>query len=271
MFQMSLTWIICGAGRGVGKTTVALRLCDILPDSIYAKCGHGKARPEKNKNYFSNIDDLESFIKTASGSKKHIIVESNSLAKSLYGDIVIFLDGTEGKTNYRSDTRQLQDAADIKICRDTNSSDWKKTLSAKISSGSICNAVCDLLLDQKRRLFGAKPIVRSKVWFEAAGEHIFGSGLASLMENINRTGTLREAARDSNMSYRHAWELIRTAEHHFGRSLLNRCAGGRFGGSSKLSQDGLHMLDVFKKLNDEVAAFTDEKFEELYTREKVNV
>ena len=55
------------------------------------------------------------------------------------------------------------------------------------------------------------------------------------------------------------------AERHFGKTLINRRTGGSSGGGSTLSPDGLRMLDIFRKLNDEVAAFTDEKFTELYT------
>ena len=139
-----------------------------------------------------------------------------------------------------------------------------KALSVKIGSRAIRDAACDLLLEQKRYLFGSKPTVRSKVWFEAAGAHIFGSGLAGLLENVDRSGTLQDAARASNMSYRYAWKLIRMAENHFGRVLISRHAGGQYGGSSKLSPDGSHMLNVFKQLNEKVAVFADKKFAELY-------
>ncbi|MHC4360196.1 MAG: winged helix-turn-helix domain-containing protein [Planctomycetota bacterium] len=265
---MSLIWVICGAGRGVGKTTLALQLCELLPGSVYTKCGRGKAKSDKPGKFFSNLVDLESFIEVARSSIRHVVVESNALASLSRGDIIIFIDGIAGKTHFRNNTEKLRAAANIKICRNASLADWKKALSAKVSSKTICDAVYDLLLAQKRYLFGSKPTVRSKVWFEAAGAHIFGSGLAGLLENVNRSGTLRDAAKASNMSYRYAWNLIRMAENHFGKILINRHAGGRHGGSSVLSPDGLHMLDVFKQLNEEVAVFTDKKFAELYPRGK---
>ena len=268
---MSLIWIICGAGRGVGKTTLAGKLCEALPGSVYAKCGRSKAKAGKPGKFFSNLADLESFIEAKSNSNKHLIIESNTLATSCRGDITIFIDGVEGKTHFRRDIERLRAAADIRICRDTPLADWKKQLSIKLSSKAIREAVCDLLLAQKRYLFGSEPTVRSKIWFEATGAHIFGSGLARLLENVNRLGTLRDAAKSSKMSYRYAWNLIHMAEHHFGKILINRHAGGQCGGSSKLSSDGLHMLDVFKQLNEQVAVFTDKKFAELYAREKSNV
>ena len=45
-------WIICGAGRRVGKTHLARRLCRVLPRSVYAKPGHGPAGAAKSRNYF---------------------------------------------------------------------------------------------------------------------------------------------------------------------------------------------------------------------------
>ena len=262
---MSMIWVICGAGRSVGKTTVALRLCEILPHSIYTKCGHGRAKSGKKGNFFNNIEELKSFIDSVSHSHKHIIVESNILAKSDNNDIIIFIDGIEGKTNFREDTEQLRASANIKISRDANLADWKEVIFHKISSKHICDEIYDMLLSQKRFLFNVKPVVRSKVWFEASGAHIFGSGLARLLANVNRSGTLQEAAKASDMSYRYAWNLVNMAERHFGKVLIIRHAGGRSGGSSTLSSDGLRMLDVFRKLNEEVAAFTDEKFAQLYT------
>ena len=49
---MGMLWVICGAGRGVGKTTLALKLCEILPDSRYAKCGHGAKQSQKPDPFF---------------------------------------------------------------------------------------------------------------------------------------------------------------------------------------------------------------------------
>ncbi|MBN2182272.1 MAG: hypothetical protein JW715_10185 [Sedimentisphaerales bacterium] len=268
---MSIIWIICGAGRGVGKTTLALRLCEVLPNSVYVKCGHGKPKPGKHCNFYQKIADLEAFIEAPENSFNHIVIESNAFVKLDKGDIVIFIDGITGETNFRKDRVQLRSAADIKICRDANLPYWNKILSDKIGSGRICDNVCNLLLTQKRYLFGSNPTVRSKVWFECAGIHIFGSGLAMLLENVDILGTLRGAAKASNMSYRYAWNLIRMAESHFGKVLIYRHSGGRSGGSSELSSDGLHILGIFKKLNEQVAAFTDMKFAELYTGGKAGV
>lgn len=268
---MSLVWVICGAGRGVGKTTLALQLCEALPDSVYAKCGRSRTKSDRPGKFFGNLAELESFIDATRNSNRHIVIESNALAKLAGSNIIIFIDGVEGKTHFRNDTEQLRAVADMKVCHNAALADWKKTLSAKVNSKTIRDTVCDLLITQKRYLFGSEPAVRSKVWFESAGTHIFGCGLAHLLENVNRSGTLRDAAKAANMSYRYAWNLIRMAENHFGKTLIDRHAGGADGGGSALSCDGQHMLKVFKQLNKEVASFADRRFLKLYNRDKANV
>jgi molybdate transport system regulatory protein len=268
---MSLTWIICGAGRGVGKTTLALQLCELLPESVYVKCGCGQSKPDRPGMFFNHPDQVKTFIGSDANANQHIIVESNTLAKSACGDMIIFIDGIAGKTNFRNDVEILRSTAHIKISPDTTPADWKKVLSAKVGSKSTRDAVCDFLVAQKQFLFGSTPTVRSKIWFEAGGALIFGNGLARLLENIARSGTLQDAAKTSDMSYRYAWNLIRMAEHHFGKVLIERHAGGQSGGSSTLSSEGMHLLNIFKQLNKEVAAFTDEKFAQLYAGAKSHV
>lgn len=264
---MSLVWIICGAGRNVGKTTVALSLQKILPDSVYAKRGHCAPKPGKPGNYFQDMGELESFIETARRTYEHIIVESNILTTREQGDIIIFIDGSAGKTNFRDDTEQLRAVANLTVSKDSDPARWQKALAGKISAKPTRNAICDLLLTQKHYLFGATPAVRSKVWFEAGGDHVCGSGIAALLENVQRLGTLQDAAQTVGMSYRHAWDMIKIAEKHFGKTLIERQVGGRHGGGSSLSPEGVRMLEVFKQLNQEVADYADERFGELYNKE----
>jgi len=268
---MSLIWVICGAGRGVGKTTLALKLCEVLPNSVYAKCGRSITKTGKPGRFFRNLTKLKCFMEASKNSNKHIVVESNALAGSGQGDIIIFIDGIAGKTNFRKDTEQLKAAANLKVCRDVTLTGWKKVLTAKLDAKAVRKAVCDCLAAQKRYLFGSPPVVRSKVWFESAGAHVFGLGLARLLENVDRLGTLQDAARVTDMSYRYAWDLIRMAEEHFGGILIERRTGGADGGGSTLSADGRHMLNVFRQLSKEVAIFADERFAQLYTGEKTNV
>lgn len=268
---MSLIWIICGAGRGVGKTTLAQNLCRVLPESIYAKSGHGTVKRHKCEHYFQNLSQLRVFIKKQCNSNKHIIVESNALAKCRDGDITIFISSPIGKTSLRRDRAQLEKSADIRICPDASSLEWEKFLRDKLNSRKLCKAICDCLNAQKHYLFSPELNAHSKVWLEISGQYIFGKGLGRLLENVNRLGTLQDAAKNSQMSYRYAWNLIHSAEEHLQKKLILGRAGGSGGGNSSLSPDGLCLLNVFNQLNKDIADFTERRFSELYRQEKSNV
>lgn len=268
---MSMIWIICGAGRGVGKTTLARNICKILPGSVYAKCGYCESKPHKPKNYFNSLDDLKSFIETARTKYDYIIAESNALACLQYGDFTVYVDGIPEKTDFRDDIERLKKLADLKITRGESSNNWKKILRAILDNNELLDAVCDCLVSQKRYIFGSVPKVKSKLWFEASGSRVFGRGLAGLLKNIESLGTLQNAAKASNMSYRYAWNMIHVAEENLGKTLVIRSPGGRHGGTSELSKDGRKLLEVFRQLNDEVAAFADKRFSQLINMEKVDV
>jgi hypothetical protein len=112
-------WVICGAGRGVGKTRLALDLCRVLPDAVYAKQGTSRRRDEKPASYFHGDDELETFLaaETRAG-RRHLVVESNALARRDFGDIMVFLDAPVGgklRGEPRTDAGELRDRAHFRM------------------------------------------------------------------------------------------------------------------------------------------------------------
>ena len=112
---MATLWTICGAGRGAGKTHLALGLCDALPNSVYAKQGCGQAKPGKPENFFRTERELASFVESCQDSYDHLVVESNAWARSGRGDIIIFLDRVSEQGNMRGDVEQLRSKSDIHV------------------------------------------------------------------------------------------------------------------------------------------------------------
>ena len=89
-----LLWVVCGAGRGVGKTHLARALCQVLPGSAYAKQGASQARAGKAESFFHTDEEIDAHLaRAAEAGHRHLVVESNSLALRGKGDIVIFLGG----------------------------------------------------------------------------------------------------------------------------------------------------------------------------------
>lgn len=127
-YSCALVWIISGAGRGVGKTTLANNLSYVLPDSIYAKYGHGKFKPHKQPNFFHDINGVYRFINKYITLKKHIIIEANSLMLTDNGDIKIFIDKPSNIIRPRKDAKELKVAANIVISNQSKEEDWQKIL-----------------------------------------------------------------------------------------------------------------------------------------------
>ena len=150
-----MIWTVSGAGRAVGKTTVAQSIAASLDNSVYCKCGHNAPKPEKPDNFFLGVDALTGFVDTAIDQYENIVVESNAFVYSNRAGITIYIDGVRGKTNFRDDAPRLKAAADIVITTDSLPAQWKKFLSATLSDTKTVDAICQILTDQQQWLFGS--------------------------------------------------------------------------------------------------------------------
>ena len=74
--------------------------------------------------------------------------------------------------------------------------------------------------------------IRSKFWLEIDDEPVFGRGRRFLLEAIDAHGSINQAAKEINISYKKAWSYIKTMEERLGISLVERHVGGRNGGGA---------------------------------------
>ena len=268
---MAMIWVICGAGRRVGKTHLAHELCRLLPSAIYVKHGCSPKKDGKPRNFFRSKKELDSFLQRNRDAHKHIVVESNSLARREQSDIILYVDGIPGQTNFRKDAEELRDKSHIRIQPGASIRQWKRVLKKVLDNTTLCESVCDILASQMRYISRPGLEIRTKVWLVMHDGRALGSGLAALLENIARRGSLREAAKAANISYRHAWDLIRSAEKHIGKPLVLAQPGGSGGGQSSLAEEGRRLLDIYRRLNRDVADFADERLADCLEKEHANV
>ena len=83
---------------------------------------------------------------------------------------------------------------------------------------------------------------RCKIWMVKDGQKVFGDGPCDILKRIKRTGSLRMAASEINMSYSQAWQLITTLEKKIGFPLLIKKAGDDSGGGSILTEEGEELV-----------------------------
>lgn len=72
--------------------------------------------------------------------------------------------------------------------------------------------------------------------------------MADLLEAIRRTGSLRLAAGGMEMSYMHAWGLVRTMNRAFREPLVALARGGAGHGGARLTERGEEVLALYREM-----------------------
>lgn len=106
--------------------------------------------------------------------------------------------------------------------------------------------------------------IRSKVWIEVGGEPVFGRGRRFLLEAIDTHGSINQAARVVDISYRKAWGHIKAMEARLGVKLVERQTGGKNGGGARLTAAARMFLNKFELLEAGIREIVDEKFKALF-------
>ena len=91
----------------------------------------------------------------------------------------------------------------------------------------------------------------------------FGPGKAELLEAIHRTGSISQAAKSMNMSYRRAWQLVDTMNQCFQSALVETQTGGSHGGGAVLSEFGLQVLQKFRQMEQKAKQTLADEFAEM--------
>ncbi len=79
---------------------------------------------------------------------------------------------------------------------------------------------------------------------------VMGEGRARILRLIAVTGSISEAAKGMNMSYRHAWGEVKAMEKAVGEPLVRTRRGGEDRGGTELTEPGRELLDVYHRLRE---------------------
>ncbi len=84
----------------------------------------------------------------------------------------------------------------------------------------------------------------------------FGRGIAMLLDNIQKTGSIKKAAKEMGMAYSKAWKILTEVEKEFDLKLLER-KGHR---GSSLSPQAIFLLSAYKSVLEEINDTADAAF-----------
>ncbi|NMB35409.1 MAG: LysR family transcriptional regulator [Firmicutes bacterium] len=103
-----------------------------------------------------------------------------------------------------------------------------------------------------------------KIWLEIGGQKVFGDGPCDILKRIKNSGSLRMAAKEINMSYSQAWQLMKNLEKKLGFPLLIKKVGGEFGGGSSLTPEGEKLVKQFEQFREEADGMLNELFKKYF-------
>jgi len=93
--------------------------------------------------------------------------------------------------------------------------------------------------------------------------HRLGPGKVELMEHIAETGSISQAAKKMDMSYRRAWLLIDELNKMFTEHCVSTAAGGAGGGGAKVTEFGKKIIAAYHGLEKKLAVDVEDQFKSL--------
>ncbi len=104
-----------------------------------------------------------------------------------------------------------------------------------------------------------KPLeLQGKLWLSVGEEHFGGSNRLALLANIAACGSITGAAKAAGMSYKAAWDAIDTMNNLAGEPLVERVAGGKGGGGTRLTARGAQLVQNFQQVEQEHRRFVEQ-------------
>jgi molybdate transport system regulatory protein len=83
------------------------------------------------------------------------------------------------------------------------------------------------------------------VWMTVGGEQLGGTNRVGLLAALAQCGSITAAAKQVGLSYKAAWEAIDTMNNLAGEPLVQRSAGGKGGGGTRLTARGAQLVENF--------------------------
>lgn len=106
--------------------------------------------------------------------------------------------------------------------------------------------------------------IKSKLWIESEGRPVFGRGRRFLLEAIDSYGSINQAAKEINISYRKAWGYIKAMEERLGFRLIERQTGGKNGGGATLTDEARAFLKKYAELEKGMQELVDKRFQTIF-------
>lgn len=93
-----------------------------------------------------------------------------------------------------------------------------------------------------------RPVVRFRMRVRSGDAIAVGPGKIALLEAIQATHSITQAAKSLDMSYRRAWMLIDQLNGSLKKPAVASANGGKDGGGSELTTVGVALIDLYRRI-----------------------
>lgn len=97
--------------------------------------------------------------------------------------------------------------------------------------------------------------LEGQFWITHNGNDVAGEGRIALLRAIDATGSISQAAKAVGISYKFAWDSIDAMNGASGSPLVQRSAGGKGGGGTRLTDAGHELIAAYQRYQQEHVLF----------------
>jgi molybdate transport system regulatory protein len=105
--------------------------------------------------------------------------------------------------------------------------------------------------------------IRLTVRVDFGSDRALGPGKVRLLEAIAKTGSISQAGRSLDMSYRRAWLLVDDMNHCFREPVVTAQPGGSQGGGAALTAFGEALIEKYRTIETQAMAATKPQLHDL--------
>lgn len=102
------------------------------------------------------------------------------------------------------------------------------------------------------------------LWLERDGNVVLSGWRVALLQAIDATGSITEAAAQMGVPYRVAWAKIHEMEQGFGAALVETRVGGADGGGATLTPLAHDLIERYNRFSAGLEGLVQERFAEAF-------
>jgi len=135
------------------------------------------------------------------------------------------------------------------------------TLEAKNIDVNFCELGC---FKEKKR---TRLYLKTKTWVEnERKELLFGKGKTEILIEIQKTGSISQAAENLGMNYKKAWSHIKLLQTNLHDVLVITHKGGGTQRGTELTSLANEYINKYKQLQADIEKFANKRFKELFLK-----